>query len=329
VRPEILRLAAQLAERGERFAIATVVARRAPSSARVGDTALVTASGGFHGFVGGSCVKPTVLEQAQKALAEGRPRRIVLSPDPNDPHRGDAAVFPMTCHSGGSVEIHIQPVLLAPRLLVYGLSPTGRALVRLGAAMGYRVTAVDPGADATSAPDAEATITEVSAVPAAKPEAGDLFAVVATHGEWDEEAALGALALRPAYLGIVTSARRAEELREFLEKKLAAEDRPRLAALRAPAGLRIGAVEGEEIALSILAEIVSARRAAPPAKPRVSLPLVAAEQAIDPVCGMTVVVAGARHTAEHQGRPYYFCCAGCREKFLAEVERYLSGERKA
>jgi xanthine dehydrogenase accessory factor len=328
MRPELLRIAADLVERGEAFALATVVARRPPSSARVGDAGLVTAHGIFHGFVGGSCTKPTVMEQGLRALADGKPRLIVLSPDPKDPSRKDAAVFPMTCHSGGSVEIHIQPVLPPPRLLVYGLTPAARALVRLGAAMGYRVTAVDPTVDRSAVPEAEAVFTDTAAVIVEKGPR-EVFAVVATRGEWDEEAILSALAHVPSYIGVVASAKRAEELREFLEKKVTAEQRPLLANLRAPAGLRIGAQEGEEIALSILAEIVAQKRAAAPVR-KVALPVAAAEQAKDPVCGMTVAVAGAKHHAEHEGRTFYFCCAGCREKFLAAAERYAPlGEPRA
>jgi xanthine dehydrogenase accessory factor len=313
----LLRLASELAERGEPFAIATVVERRAPTSSSPGDMGLVTAGGEFHGFVGGSCTRPTVVEQALAAISDGRPRLIALSPDPHGTSHGSATVFPMTCHSGGSVEIQIQPVLPAPRLLVYGLTPTARALVRLGAAMGCSVWAVDPGADQAGLPEAEAVFQDGAAVPMA---AGrEVLAVVATQGEWDEEAVLAALRHAPSYLGVVASARRAEELRGFLEKKVTEPQRPLLDRLRAPAGLRIGAERGEEIALSILAEIVE-RRAAARAAPRPAAP--APETAVDPVCGMTVAVATSRHRAEHQGRTYHFCCAGCREKFVQQAERF-------
>ena len=318
---ELLRLAAELAERGEPFALATVVARRTPSSARVGDVGLVTSRGELHGFVGGSCTRPTVIEQALRVLDEGRPRLILLSPDPHDAARPGAAVFPMTCHSGGSVEIHIQPVLPAPRLLVFGLTPTARALVRLGAAMGYRVTLVDPSAERAAFPEAEAVLRDAAAAAPAG-DARPVFAVVATQGEWDEEAVLAALAHSPSYLGVVASAKRGEELREFLEKKVSAEQRKLVEGLRAPAGLRIGARSGDEVALSILAEIVEQRQGAGPwARPTAPAP---PEQAVDPVCGMSVAVATARHRAEHQGRSYFFCCAGCREKFLLEAERFIT-----
>ncbi len=324
---ELLRLAATLVEKGEPFALATVVDRRPPSSARVGDACLVTERGGVHGFVGGSCTRPTVVEQARRAMEDGRPRLIVLSPDPKDPAHPGAAIFPMTCHSGGSVEIHIQPVLPAPRLLVYGLTPTTRALVRLGAAMGYRVTAVDPGADRAAFPEAEAVLTEAAAVPPAASSRGETFAVIATHGEWDEEAVLAALDHAPAYVGIVSSSKRAEELHEFLDKKITGARRERLSRLHLPAGLRIGAEGGEEIAVSILAEIVEERRKARKAI-RVALPMAEAEQAVDPVCGMAVAVATARHQAEHQGRTFYFCCGGCREKFVAEADRYAGAAER-
>ncbi len=321
---DLLRLAAALAEKGEPFALATVVSRRPPASARVGDSCLVTGRGEVHGFVGGSCTRPTVVEQARKALEDGRPRLIVLSPDPKDPAHPGAAIFPMTCHSGGSVEIHIQPVLPPPRLLVYGLTPTTRALVRLGAAMGYRVTAIDPAADRAAFPEAEAIFTDTGGVPSG----GETFAVIATHGEWDEEAVLAALAHSPSYVGIVSSTKRAEELREFLARKMPAEQGALLERFHLPAGLRIGAEGGEEIAVSILAEIVEERRKGRKTV-RVSLPVAEAEQAVDPVCGMTVAVATAKHTAEHQGRTYYFCCAGCREKFVQQADRYAgAAERK-
>jgi xanthine dehydrogenase accessory factor len=326
VERDLLRLAAALVEKGEPFALATVVGRKAPSSASVGDALLVADNGDVHGFVGGSCTRPTVIEQARLAIADGHPRLIVLSPDPQDPAHPGAAIFPMTCHSGGSVEIHIQPVLPPPRLLVYGLTPTARALVRLGSAMGYRVVAVDPAGDRSTFPEAEAVFTETGAVlPASR--GTETLAVVATHGEWDEEAILGALDHSPSYVGVVSSAKRGEELREFLDKKLTAERRALLERLRLPAGLRIGAQGGEEIAVSILAEIVEVRRSN--RKPvRVSLPVAAAETATDPVCGMSVTAAGAKHQAEHQGRTFYFCCAGCREKFLAETERYVGAAER-
>ncbi|HEX5715003.1 MAG TPA: XdhC family protein [Thermoanaerobaculia bacterium] len=292
MRAELLQMAADLTRRGEPFVMAVVVCRRPPSSAQVGDMAVVTADGGFHGWLGGSCTRPTVVREAARALAAGRPRLVGLAPDPEAERRPGVDVFPMTCHSGGSVEIYLEPVLPAPCLLIFGESPAARALAALGQALGYSV-ATDP---------------QEARVP--------LFAVVATLGEEDEEAIRAAVALSPAYLGVVASAKRFAQMREtLLAQGVPAEA---LDAIRCPAGLKIGARAPEEIALSILAEIIEQRRAEKPAEVEEPAPL----SARDPICGMTVEIATARHTAEHAGRTWYFCCGGCRSRFLAEPERY-------
>jgi xanthine dehydrogenase accessory factor len=338
VRRELLDLASELARRGEPFALATVIARSPPISAQVGDAALVTADGGFHGWVGGSCTRPTVIAEAKKALSDGRPRLVALDPNPESRQRPGLIVFPMTCHSGGSVEIHIQPVLPAPHLVVFGVSPTARALVRLGKAMGYVVSVVDPTAEPADFPDAAAVVKRVSELPAGAP-AGAVYAVVATQGQWDEEAVGAALDLAPAprYLGVMASRKRFGEMRELFG---GGRDGDRWSQIKNPAGLDLGAELPEEIAVSILAEIVkerpraareeSARPATASAAPRrsaglaVATPTAAPGQAIDPVCHMTVTIAGAAHRAQHGGRDYYFCCGGCRERFVASPERYLA-----
>jgi xanthine dehydrogenase accessory factor len=269
---ELLELAADLARRGEPFALATVVARSPPISAQVGDAAVVTGDGGFHGWVGGSCTRPTVIAEAMEALGDGRPRLVALDPDPESRRRPGLTVFRMTCHSGGSVEIHIQPVLPSPRLVVFGVSPTARALVRLGKAMGYTVTVVDPAAEAADFPDADAVLTDAAGMSVAGvggPELGadrpaaQAHAVVATQGQWDEEALAAALAVeaasgRPfAYLAVMASPKRFAEMRALLAGKAPDE---RLARIKNPAGLDLYAELPEEIALSILAEIVKELR---------------------------------------------------------------------
>ena len=323
MRRDLLDLAAELARRGEPFALATVVGRKPPVSAQVGDMAVVTRDGTFHGWVGGSCTRPTVQAEAARALVDGRPRRVVLDPEPTP--RADAYVFPMTCHSGGSVEIHIQPVLPAPHLIVFGVSPVARALGRLAKAMGYAVSAVDPLADASAFPGADAIATEIAGLPVTRTSA-PLFAVVATQGQWDEDAILAALAHQPDYLAVVASTKRFAEMRTLLAGKT---DAAALARVKNPAGLDLGAQTAEEIALSILAEVVRDRPRAPPSDPAHASTATSTQtaapgvEAIDPVCGMSVAVKGARHRASHDGEEYYFCCAGCRAKFEAEPARYL------
>jgi xanthine dehydrogenase accessory factor len=356
MRRELLDLAAALADRGEPFALATVIARSPPISAQVGDAAVVTPDGGFHGWVGGSCTRPTVIAESQKALADGRPRLVALDPDPDSRRRPGLTVFPMTCQSGGSVEIHIQPVLPPPRLLIYGVSPTARALVRLGKAMGYVVLVIDATAEAADFPDADVVLKDPAEAGArAGAPAIPRFAVVATQGQWDEEATTAALALQPppAYLGVMASGKRFGEMRALLGDTLGASAFERV---KNPAGLDLGATLPEEIAVSILAEIVGQRRgamksasgeaataatSAPPPAPspprRVRLAqagesngmhggTTSGEQARDPVCGMMVTIAGAAHRAEHEGRAFYFCCGGCRARFLASPAQFLAAE---
>ena len=327
MRRELIEMAAALARRGEPFAVATVVARTPPISAQVGDVALVTRDGGFHGWVGGSCTRPTVIAEAQKALDENRPRLVALDPTPDGRRRPGLTVFPMTCASGGSVEIHIQPVNPPARLVVFGLSPTARALVRLGKAMGYAVEVVDPAADPADFPDADAVVKDATA-------SGDnrarssapVYAVVATQGQWDEEAIVSALTLAPTYLGVMASAKRFGEMRALIAGKATAQA---IESIKNPAGLDLGAELPEEIALSILAEIVKRDRAVKHVPTRAAgLVLAEPTEARDPVCGMMVTIVGAAHRAEHGGRMFYFCCGGCRERFLATPERYLDAGAK-
>src|SRR5262245_54564864 len=105
MRSDLLPLAATLSARGERFALVTVVRREPPSSARVGDTALITEAGEYHGWAGGGCTRETVVREAQRAMADGEPRFISLSPEANAPRPGMIALQ-MTCDSGGTVEIY-------------------------------------------------------------------------------------------------------------------------------------------------------------------------------------------------------------------------------
>lgn len=345
MRDEILRMAADLAERGEPFALATVVRREPPSSARSGDAAIVTADGAFHGWVGGTCTRPTVIREARAALTDGEPRLIALSPDGEDSSRPGVRALPMTCHSGGSVDVYIDPVLPAPILYVFGSTPAARALADLGKGAGYTVVAMDPEADREIFPRADRVITEID--PAAEPPApvSGRFVVVATQGQWDERGIRLGLALEPDWLGVVASHRRFEEMRGVLRDQCA--DPEGLEQIEAPAGLDIGAITPAEIAVSVLAGLVrhrrsgsvpagegrsaagsvgDAERSAEPAEaeeiPREPVP-------VDPVCGMEVEPGPGVPSAELAGETYYFCCGGCRERFLSDPEKFVAAPEGA
>ena len=321
MKAELLRLAADLASRRQPFVLAMVVRRQPYTSSHQGDMAIITADGGYHGWLGGNCTQPVVKREAARALADGRPRLLSLSPEAGTEARPGVTVLPMVCQSGGTVDVYLEPVLPPPRLVLFGLSPVIRALTQLGKGLGYSVDVVDPEAAPDLLPAADRTFVDWGSTELR--EAGATprtYAVVATMGEHDEEAVTAALGLLPEYLGVVASRTRFGELRaSLLGRGISSEPLDRI---RNPAGLDIGARQPEEVALSILAEIVQLARtyaAEEPAPP----PLPEANEAIDPVCGMTVVIATARHRAEHAGRSYVFCNPRCREKFLVAPERYL------
>ena len=332
--------AAELEAAGRPFVVATVVAVRRPTSARPGASGLIHPDGTIEGWVGGSCAQPVVVREALRSLADGQPRLLRLSKDaPAEGRRGDGIVeLVMTCHSGGTLEIYVEPHLPAPLLWIAGTTPIASALATLGTASGWRVTVFDPIADPDAFPGVERVVVGVD-IKSRDPESAPAI-VVATQGIWDEEATGAALSRDAAYVGLVASPTRAAVVREWLteETTLGPE---RIAALRAPAGMDLGAETAEEVAISILAELVQVRRGrasfvASPG-PATLAGLTAAERQmaplaptvddmilLDPVCGMTVDRAHARHLAEHEGLVYAFCSIGCRTSFIREPTAYVT-----
>jgi xanthine dehydrogenase accessory factor len=314
-----------------------------PTSARPGARGLVHPDGRIEGWVGGSCAQPIVVREALRSIADGQPRLLRISREPpSDSRRGDGVIeYLMTCHSGGTLEINVEPVLPPPALWVAGTTPIAGALVELGAAAGFAVTVVDPIASAEDYPAAGRVVAEA--------DFGALgtevrpFVVVATQGQWDEEALAAALRRDVAYVGLVASPTRAATVRSWLREEAGIPEE-RLAALRAPAGMDLGAESAAEVALSILAELVQVRRGRAPfvAAPGPAT-LVGAGTAeasaghavgpapvpddivlLDPVCGMTVAREHARHLAAHGGIVYAFCSVGCRTRFMKDPMAYLS-----
>jgi xanthine dehydrogenase accessory factor len=303
---EILGLAHALSEDGEPFVLATVVRCERPTSAKPGAKALVRRDGTVVGWIGGSCAEPVVVREALRALEDGRPRFIALvgeggsSPGP----REGVHEHPMTCHSGGTVEIFVEPVLPKPDLILVGRGPVADSLAALSTAAGFTVTRVTPESPADRA--LQLRVPPRAAV------------VVVTHGTFDEEALEHALRSDAAYVSLVASRKRAGAVMAVLRERGVPEDR--LLRLKAPAGLDIGAVTPSEIAVSILAEIIQVSRSrAAESRPQ------EATLATDPVCGMSVQVASARHRSEVSNRSFYFCGARCKGIFDQEPTRYVVG----
>jgi xanthine dehydrogenase accessory factor len=290
-RSEVLVKAGRLAEEGKPYALATVVRVVRPASTRRGDRALVTPDGALSGWVGGACSEPIVVREALRALADGEPRLVQIGPaGAGVDVPSDVVVAESRCASEGVVEVLIEPELPGPVLAVLGEGVAGRTLLQLARIVGWRVTDqldLDAAADAV---------------------------VVATMGHGDEDALAAALKAGVGYVGLVASARRAAVVLDALRQRGVPEED--LARVRSPAGRDLGPSTQEEIAVAILAELVDWRHGLE-AEPSALGPAGAAAglaEAVDPVCGMTVAVAGAP-TAIRDGVVWYFCSVGCRDQF--------------
>jgi xanthine dehydrogenase accessory factor len=311
VMPDLAARAAELEAARVPFAHATVVRAQHPTSAHAGDAAIVHADGSIDGFVGGTCAEESVRLYGLRVLSTGEPVLLRVQPgDPSTVEEDGAVTVANPCVSGGALEIFLQPRRPAPRVLVVGDTPVASAVAALLGPVGFAaVSSVDPVPD-------------------------DAGLVVASHGRGEKEALEAALRARVPYVALVGSRIRAAAVLASLDVPDA--DRARV---RSPAGLDIGARTAGEIALSIVAELVSER-----ARPRLPVPTVTVADleervgdtpvaadpnlkiggvagpatAVDPVCGMTVLVTAAALSAGGA----YFCGDGCRRAYLADPERY-------
>lgn len=324
---DVLEQARRLSERGEAFALATVVWRRAPSSGKQGYRAVITPSGEVHGWIGGACAEPAVVREARRALAEGAPRLMFLgTPEElEEATREGMTSVPISCQSEGALEVYIEPVEPRPHLVVVGRSPMAETLVQMAQALRWRPVLVDPdGGGADDHPMAERVVSGLDYEAAGLTDRS--LVVVATQGHHDEDALEHALAVGPAYVGMVGSRRRGESVLGYLrDRGLPSEA---LERVQVPAGLDLGRISHSEIAVAILAELVQLRAAGRlPAGTAAEVPEV--QEAVDPVCGMTVEVPSARHTAEHEGTTYYFCCPACRKSFEKDPGAYIGSSKAA
>lgn len=314
----VLEKAASLRSQGKPFALATVVRSESPTSAKPGAKAVVEPDGVIQGWIGGGCVQPAVIKMAKRALEEGSPYFIRISPEKGGESEDGIMDVGMTCHSGGTLDIFIDPVIPRPVLLVIGASPAAQALVGLAKHVGFAVVAAFPGAGKEVFPQADRVISGFEVEAEAMP--GELSVVVATQGKKDEEGLEAALTTRAGHVAFIASERKAGKLKQYLRER--GHDAARVDAIVAPAGIEIGAVTPEEVALSVLAGVVQVRRAGMK-RPAQRVQAAVPAPAVDPVCRMTVDIASAEYTHAHRGQTYYFCCKGCQQMFAKTPEKYL------
>lgn len=343
----VLERAASLKAAGQPFAFVTVVRCESPTSAKPGAKALITADGVIDaGWIGGGCAQPAVINTAMKCLKDGQPRYIRISPSQPAEQADDVVEFGMACHSGGTLDLFIDPVVPRPALLILGTSPAAQALCALAARVGFSVTTAFKEATQELFPDADVVLASLD-VKTLKLRRFQ-FVVVATQGKRDEDALEAALGTDAGYIAFVASTKKAQKLREYLKER--GHDRARVDAVISPAGMEIGAVTPEEIALSVLAGVVAARRGAAktptavhteqpsaPTQPggtrRAQAPIEIANvtrtafkelsaRHTDPICGMSVDPATTEYSSHYADKSYYFCCAHCKHRFDQNPEKY-------
>jgi xanthine dehydrogenase accessory factor len=297
----LTRRAQELTEQGAAFVTATVVRVEHPTSVKPGNVALVHGDGQIEGFIGGVCAQNSVRLYSLKAIERGEPLLLRILPDGPFGREGEdvgqeiasdtgSVTVQNPCLSGGAIEVFLEPFLPAPRMIVAGDTPIAAALLRLGPELGLE------GVDARGS-DSGAPV----------PTAEDLALVVAAHGR-DERAILrAALEADVRYVGLVASRKRGAAVLEELRADGVPEGL--LERIDTPAGLDIGARSPAEIALSILASIIKVRRRKPAPASRAPV------TAVDPICGMTVLVGPDAIKFEHAGEIHYFCSEHCRQAF--------------
>ena len=261
---DILEIISARKETGEPFALATVVRTVAATAAKAGAKAVILPDGTIsEGWIGGGCARAAVLKAAKDALADGHSRLVSVQPlDALDEQglkageeKGGVRFAKNMCPSQGTMDIFVEPVLPRPQVVICGSSPVAVAIADLAKRSGFAVTVCAPAAEQLTFDEVDRRI-EGYALPVN--EAGARYVVVSTQGRGDEAALLAALAVEVDYVAFVGSRRKAEVLKAVLEKQGVTPER--LAKLKAPAGLDLGAITPDEIAISILAEIVAARR---------------------------------------------------------------------
>jgi xanthine dehydrogenase accessory factor len=310
----VMEQAAELARQGEAFALATVVWRQGPSSSQLGSRAIITADGELHGWIGGACAEPAVIRAAGQVITSGEARLLLLGSAEQFGNIAEAGgevpdgmtLVPISCQSEGALEVYIEPVHPVPHLVVVGRSPMAQTLADLARTLGWRAELIDGGKFRTSDAGQQSMV------------------VVATQGHNDEDVLERAIAASPAYLGLVGSGKRGAAVLGYLADRGVPADQ--LARVSVPAGLDLGSTTHQEIAVAVLAQLVQLRAAGAIG----SSPLPAgkpaglANLATDPVCGMSIRPGPDGLRAEHEGTTYYFCCAGCRQRFESGPAAYAT-----
>ena len=317
----VLAEAVELTDQRVPYVLATVVWRRGPSSGRQGSKAVVLADGTVRGWLGGACAEPSVVRHARECLDTGEPALLFLGqPDELDGRSQEGVrSIAMACESEGALEVYLEPHRPEPQVIVVGRSPAVDALAEMAVALRWGATVIDDGGnpDEHVRPGIVRTKLDLSGLGVDSATA----VVVATQGHYDDLALEAALSSDAGYVGLVASSKRAAAVLDHLVDR--GVDGSDSARIQAPAGLDLGAVANAEIAVAVMADLVARRARGElvsvgpgPAPPRT--------EAVDPVCGMTVLVDDAKYHTVFDGNDYWFCAPGCLRAFEADPRPFLA-----
>lgn len=318
---QFLNTSQQLFAKNEPFAIAFVINRKVPSSGKPGDKAVIHADGTIEGWIGGGCTRGIVLKEAHLAISTGTPRVVRIAPDGDKLQQEGIHEYHMTCHSGGTVELYIEPIMPKTHLVILGKSQVAKALAQIASVGDFRVSVF---ANAINQNDFSTATEVVSGLEVEKIVRSHSHIVVCTQGENDEQAIANALSANPASIAFVASRKKANSVYKTLRGMGITFDQ--LKKIKTPAGMDIGAKTPQEVAISILAEIIKSKyeQAVEQKDGLDTAPALNNNPAIfiNPVCQVPVDKATAKHVINFKEKDYYFCCDGCKVVFEKEPEKY-------
>lgn len=312
-----IKRAHELKKKGRPFAVATVINTVAPTSAKPMSKAIIHRNGDIEGWIGGGCSIHTVITEGLNCIQSGKAIVLRLSPEniSKDKVTYKKEVF-LNCESGGTLEFHIEPVLPMTKLIIYGSTPTVYALAKIGSLLNYECYICSPNAEFV-----KELSDNVQVLKDYKVFSDQSVAVVATQGENDLHALKSAIDSKSNFISMIISNKKASSLFFQLEKEGYSEED--ISRVKFPAGMDINASTPEEIAVSILAELINDRNSVD-LKEQVIVEAKEDKKEIDPICKMIVDPKNAADTYKFDDINYYFCCTGCKEKFALEPSFYIN-----
>lgn len=288
-----------------------VLKTEGPTAIKAGNKAIILSDGSIEGWVGGHCTENEIVSNALACLKEGTSRSLNLT----------------TCQ-GGRMDVYLEPYLPKRKLIIFGHVPIASALASLARSLNFSVTVVDKNVSKERFPGADNIVKSIEDLDQ-KMNPSQTFAVIATMGERDHEYVEKLLRLGLPYIGVVAGKKRAGEIISYLRASGLSDNE--ISRVKSPAGINVRAVTAEEIALSIMAEIIDQSRTTREAvTDLVGSPIVEKKirtsdtaYATDPVCGMSVERESAEFSVQFNGERMYFCCESCKDAFLTTPQKYV------